>query len=1116
MTLIGVLEYAKSVHPGDMPAQAMLERVRAFLKPGGCVVIAIENQLGLKYFAGAPEDHLGQAMFGIEGRYRNDQPQTFGRRVLKNILINSGFSHSNFMAPFPDYKLPASIVTEAGFSDPEFDASAFAWQSVRRDLQLPQLLSFSPELAWPGIFDNALALDLANSFLVVASSVDTNVVDRKVLAYHFSTDRRAEYCKETSFVRKEDSHEIKVACRLFSSPAIARQHASTLFRPEAESDYVRGSPLSREFVEIVSRDGWCFDDVVAYFKRYLDILFRLTNSAGEPIYVAAPDRDGYVLGRFIDALPQNILCMPHNIYRLIDTEWQGTANVPIGRILFRSILLQMFGLTRFGQPAGATQPITRLNFIVEIFSRLGLEKSVADFDEFLKSESIFQEMVTGRPADQFMQWWPDSTLPTENLSLAVPQRNAQIAGLSQAVEERDIQIAGLSQAVAERDIQIARLAQEVDSLRDPTSWRLTKPVRFVGDQVARGKHLARIAPLAFQIGGGPRATLKKALGLYRKEGLAGIKRGIRIVQAGPEIKPAVGSEGFDRHDYAEWVRRYDTIDDAKRQKLSALCDGLASKPKISVVMPTYNPKPKWLIEAIESVRGQIYPNWELCIADDASPDPAIRPILERYAREDERIKVVFREQNGHISAASNSALELATGEWIALLDHDDLLPEHALALIAQAINRHPGAGLIYSDEDKIDEQGNRSTPYFKCEFNIDLLRSQNMICHLGVYHSDLVKRLGGFRLGFEGSQDYDLALRVVESLDREQIVHVPHVLYHWRIHPESTAMHSGTKSYAQDAGLKALREHLQRQSVDATVEPTPFLQYRIRYALPVPPPKVSLIIPTRNGLHLIRQCIESILTKTTYENYEILVIDNGSDDPEVLNYFATFDGSVKVRVIRDDSPFNFSALNNKAVIQADGEFIALLNNDVEVITPEWLEEMLCLAVQPGRGAIGASLWYPDETLQHGGVIMGVGGVAGHANKKLPRGALGYFGRAGLVHGVSGVTAACLLINKSIYLEVGGLNETDLQVAFNDVDFCLKVREAGYQNVWTPFAELYHHESATRGFEDTPEKQARFAKEVAYMKHTWGESLVNDPTYNPNLTLEHEDFSLAWPPRIGLS
>lgn len=701
------------------------------------------------------------------------------------------------------------------------------------------------------------------------------------------------------------------------------------------------------------------------------------------------------------------------------------------------------------------------------------------------------------------------------LNKSIGERDEKLGAYHHAVLGRDEQIASLIQLVSERDGQIVRLAREVDALRNSTSWHLTKPVRFVGHQFARVKHLVKIAPHAFRVGGGAGPALKKALGLYRREGLAGVKRGIRFVQTGGVTKPALGSESFDRNDYAEWVRRFDTMDEAKRAKLRALCEGLASKPMISVVMPTYNPRPEWLVEAIESVRGQIYPHWELCIADDASPDPTIRSILERYAREDGRIKVVFREHNGHISAASNSALELATGGWIALLDHDDLLPEHALALLANAINLHPHAGLIYSDEDKIDEQGNRSTPYFKCEFNIDLFRSQNMICHLGAYRSDLVKQLLGFRLGFEGAQDYDLALRVVEQLDPQQIVHIPHVLYHWRMHSQSTALCSGAKSYAQDSGLKALTEHLQRRAINAKVELTPFLQYRIRYEIPNPLPKVSLIIPTRNGLHVIRQCIESILNKTTYKNYEILVIDNGSDDPEALNYFASFRGTAKVRVIRDDSPFNYSALNNRAVTQSDGEFVGLLNNDIEVITPEWLDEMLSLAAQPGNGAVGACLWYPNETLQHGGVIVGLGGVAGHSHKYLPRGAGGFISRARLTQGVSAVTAACLVIKKSIFLEVGGLNEVDLQVAFNDVDFCLKVREAGYKNVWTPFAELYHHESATRGVEDTPEKRTRFAREVLYMKTTWSDSLLDDPSYSPNLTLDYEDFSLAWPPRVEL-
>jgi glycosyltransferase involved in cell wall biosynthesis len=646
-------------------------------------------------------------------------------------------------------------------------------------------------------------------------------------------------------------------------------------------------------------------------------------------------------------------------------------------------------------------------------------------------------------------------------------------------------------------------------LRSSTHWRITSPLRFVGYQFARGKHLLKIMPAAFQVGGGFFSTLMKAANLFCRDGLSGVKRGIRFVQTAP------CSAGVDRNDYAEWVRRYDTIDSDKRKKLAAICENLTQLPKISIIMPTYNPDLAWLVQAIESVCRQIYPNWELCIADDASTNPEVRRVLEQYAHVEARIKVTFREINGHISAASNSALAMVTGTWVALLDHDDLLPEHALVLISQAINDNRDAGLIYSDEDKIDDQGNRTSPYFKCDLNLELLRAQNMISHLGVYRRDLVESVGGFRIGFEGSQDYDLALRVIDLIMPDQVVHVPHVLYHWRIHAASTAMDAGAKTYAQDAGLKALNEHLQRCAVVGSVELTPFFQYRIRYATPPGQPLVSLIIPTRNGLHQIRQCVSSILRKTTYSNFEILIVDNGSDDLHILQYFSEIIKDSRIRVIRDDSPFNYSALNNRAVALARGEFVGLLNNDIEVITPGWLEEMLSLAALPGNGAVGARLWYPDDTLQHGGVVLGLGGVAGHVHKRLPRGHWGYFGRGSLTHGVSCVTAACLLIRKSIYLAVGGLNDSDLRVAFNDIDFCLKVRAAGYQNIWTPFAELYHHESATRGKDDTSEKQQRFAGEVAYMQSSWGEHLLMDPAYNPNLTLEYEDFSLAWPPRVEI-
>ncbi|MEZ5451879.1 MAG: glycosyltransferase [Thiothrix sp.] len=680
----------------------------------------------------------------------------------------------------------------------------------------------------------------------------------------------------------------------------------------------------------------------------------------------------------------------------------------------------------------------------------------------------------------------------------------------ETIQQVGQELARVNELLAMREGELKARENELSVLYNSTAWRITKPLRWLADQAKVGVRSTKRAALTIQRSGG----LKKVARLYRQDGLKGIMRGVNKVILALRHTPTSGSGDNDRNDYVEWVRRYDTLTDEVRASIRARMENLQQLPLISVLMPVYNPKPEWLEDAVGSVRSQLYPHWELCIADDKSTDPAIRPILERFAKEDERIKVVFREQNGHISAASNSALELVTGEWVALLDHDDLLAEHALFWVADAINHHPDARLIYSDEDKIDEEGERHAPYFKCDWNIELFCSHNMITHLGVYQTGLVRQLNGFTLGMEGAQDYDLALRYIEQIKPDAIYHIPRVLYHWRIHRASTAQDRNAKPYAELAGEKALNAHFQRLGIQAMGQLLDFGMYRVVYALPESLPKVSLIIPTRNSLKLIRSCVESVLTKTLYSNYEILIIDNGSDDAATLKYFESLRDKSNVRVVRDDRDFNYSALNNAAVKLAKGEFVALVNNDIEVISSEWLGEMVSLALQDGVGAVGARLWYPDNTLQHGGCILGIGGVAGHSHKYLPRREYGYFGRACITQSFSAVTGACLLIRKSIYEAVGGLNEQDLKVAFNDIDFCLRVREAGYRNVWTPFAELYHHESATRGFhEDNPEKQAAFAREVAYMQQRWGRSLLTDPAYSSNLTLEHEDFSLSWPPRV---
>jgi GT2 family glycosyltransferase len=598
----------------------------------------------------------------------------------------------------------------------------------------------------------------------------------------------------------------------------------------------------------------------------------------------------------------------------------------------------------------------------------------------------------------------------------------------------------------------------------------------------------------------------------RREGLRGISGRLTRLNDGTGFADAPPS--IKR--YNAWIERFDSLDDTKRTEIRDLTEALPKKPLISIVVPTYNSDEKLLREMIASVQAQLYPHWQLCIADDASPNLRVVQVLTEVAAADSRVRFVVRSSNGHISEASNSALELAEGQYVALLDHDDVLPEHALFLVASYINKYPEARLFYSDEDKLTLDGQRTAPYFKPDWNPHLILTQNFFSHLGVFETALMRQAGGFRKGFEGSQDHDLVLRCLEIAGHDSVVHIPHVLYHWRIMPGSTAQSGGEKPYAHTARVRAVEEHLKRSGISAKVE-EPFGdagQLRVRFALPARVPQVSIIIPTRDRVELLRQCIASVQQKTTYPNYEIIVVDNGSTEQQTLDYFAQVKGP-DVRVLRDDSPFNFSALNNRAANQANGEFLCLLNNDIEVITPDWLDELVSLAAQPGTGAVGARLWYPNDTLQHGGVLFGLGGVAGHMHHALHRWQQGYFGRAVVTQNLSAVTAACLVIRKSTYEAVEGFDEK-LAVAFNDVDFCAKVLKAGYRNVWTPHAELYHYESASRGSDMDPDKYQRFVSEVRLMEARWPELIANDPAYNRNLTLDTaiSPFSLAEPPRLG--
>jgi GT2 family glycosyltransferase len=595
----------------------------------------------------------------------------------------------------------------------------------------------------------------------------------------------------------------------------------------------------------------------------------------------------------------------------------------------------------------------------------------------------------------------------------------------------------------------------------------------------------------------PFRIIAKSYARYKKHGKKGMLQ--RLEKEYRQLGYCQVNYLKKKSDYARWIEENESEMD--------VCEGLKFTPLISIITPTYNTSVVYLKAMIESVISQTYANWEFCIADDASTNPEIQKMLQEYAKKYSNIKLIFREKNGHISEASNSALSLAMGEYVAFLDHDDTLAPNALCEMVKKLNENRELKLIYSDEDKIDRNGNRYSPHFKSGWNRDMFLSQNYICHFTMIKKDVVDSIGGFRKGYEGSQDYDLLLRSLNYVKESEIGRVEKILYHWRAVVGSTAYGSGEKDYAHEAGRRALQDYLDTQKIDARAEDGLLPNtYKVDYSI-TNKPLVSLLIPTRDGYDVLRKCVESILKKTEYDNYEIIILDNETKCEKTLEYFARIQKYPNIRILPYHYPFNYSAINNYGVEHAKGEIIGLVNNDVEVISKGWLKEMVQHAVREEIGAVGAMLYYDNNTIQHAGVVLGIGGVAGHSHKYFKRDSYGYYSRLKIIQNYSAVTGACLVVKKSLYKEVGGLNEENLKVAFNDVDFCLKLLEKGYKNLWTPYAELYHHESISRGTEDNPEKVKRFNAEVEYMKKRHQTYLKEDKMYNCNLTKKYENFGL---------
>lgn len=672
------------------------------------------------------------------------------------------------------------------------------------------------------------------------------------------------------------------------------------------------------------------------------------------------------------------------------------------------------------------------------------------------------------------------------------------------------------------------MAARLHAIETSTIWRTTGVIRSAARRfpwVAR--QARRTARLAYWTASGQLGTrlARRRAALAAVRGSLEVNNGLAVnndlegdddleADDGPHAPPTDHAPAADSADYREWVARHDTLRDADRKAIRAHIGRMAERPLISLILVARETPEPLLREAITSVITQLWPCWELCIAIDFFASAAVTRLLTGEAA-DPRVKWLRRDIDGGAAALANSALSLASGDLVAFLNVDDLLSEHALYQIAAEIEAHPQADVIYSDSDRMDGDGMRSEPYFKPDFDPDLLLAQNFLGPLVVYRRPQVAR-EGLREDIDGSEGHDLALRLTAGTDPARIRHIPAILVHRRQRAASTLPAAARVARDAVASLRVVQEHLAIAAPGAKAEPNPLMPHRlrIRWPLPNPAPTVTVIIATRDRAKLLAHCLNDILFRTDYPAVEVIVVDNGSQEANTIALLQRLQtADARVRVISAPGPFNYAALNNRAARAARGEILLLLNNDVEVLERDWLREMASHALKPDVGAVGAKLIYANGTIQHAGVVLGVGGsIASHFHYGAPRAHPGYFGSLTLAHSVSAVTGACLALRREVFEAIGGLDETNLSIGYNDVDLCLRIRECGLRIVWTPFAELYHLESASRGADTTSEQTERLRQETAYMKERWGKVLAADPYYNLNVSLARNDYGVGPAPR----
>lgn len=1180
VTLIGVFEYAKAYIGTDAPYTEFLRQVMSHLKPGGKLVIAIENRLGLKYWAGCREDHTGGLFEGLEN-YQNPQTgvRTFSRPELEKLFDEVGLKKRSFYYPYPDYKLPLAVYSDE-YLPKKGELNTNIWNFDRERMVL-----FDEEKVYDSLLDCSLFPLFSNSYLVVLEKEGgAGQQEEQVLYSKFSNERSHRFSIRTDIVKQADGtlSVRKIAEDLQGKTFIEklREHAVSLKAlladtgisvnelqagrdGEAAFAYIQGAVTMEQTLHELWNSGKK-EAASAQLNSYLEEIRTL---AAEPFVkteaftevfgeAEVPENAMSMPVTDVDLVTENILLCGKERH-LIDFEWTFDFPVPAEFVCYRiwHYFLQRNVTKRPGELAA-------------LMCEAGFDAAAQRL--YAGMELAFQQYVTGEhvPVREMYRFITPGCVTLTSSEDGEVQQTIGNCGSTLYYGEsleftQENSIVSVMRTEEDGSFTVSFSLEGIDTPKylrwDPLEGKacsvvidrvLTeRPLLFhaVNGQKEDGRDVFYTIDPKYLLEGefeglrtitihGRISTFSTAKALeslsrrsermeeYRvrmetaEELLDGIRhtKGFRALEKARRARNNVSNQvkflaakkdkqytrKQEQEEYQSWAKAHRA--DEKMLRQQRLCHP-PYEPKISILVPVYRTPMQYLTEMIDSVRGQSYSNWELCIAD-ASMNDELTECLSRYAAEDERIRFVSLEENGGIAENTNAAANLAGGEFIGLLDHDDLLAPEALYEVVFAL-QDKMTDVVYTDEDKISMDSSRYfDPNLKPDFSPDLLRSHNYITHFFVVKKELFERVGRFRKEFDGAQDYDLILRCTELA--ANIRHVPKILYHWRMHANSTAENPESKLYAYEAGRHAIEEHLKRCGRKGTVEIMPLWgMNHVRYET-TGDPLVSIVIPNMDHTKDLDRCVRSILKKNTYPNVEILIVENNSREKETFAYYKKLHEEFpQIRILRWEKEFNYSAINNYGVRKANGEYILLLNNDTELIEPESIREMVGLCMQRETGCVGAKLLFADDTVQHAGIVLGFGGFAGHVFSKIKKDALGYMLRARIIGNFSAVTAACLMVRKDIYEQVGGLDES-FAVALNDVDFCLRVREAGYLNVLQPFSMWHHYESKSRGYEDTPEKAERFAKEVARFRERWGRTVdAGDPYYNPNFSVQKEPFTL---------